>query len=61
MNFNLPQDSMWQLASTTGVVIHAYIAPAYIVGGILLAFFIIERLIDAAFPSTPTASPDHGT
>jgi len=60
MNFNLPSDAMAQMASTTSALIVSYASPAYIVIGILLAFFILERLIDAISPSHPTSSPDNG-
>lgn len=62
MNFTLPSDAMWQIASTTGGVIAAYISPAYIVMGVLLALYILERIFDAVSPSThSTGSPDSGT
>lgn len=58
MNFNLPTDAMSQFASTTSALIVAYASPAYIVIGVILSFFIIERLIAAIYPSTPTGSHD---
>lgn len=60
MNFSIPTDAMGQIGSTTSGLIVAYSTPAYIVIGMLLAFFVIERLIDAVYPSTPTGSHDSG-
>lgn len=63
MNFTLPPDAMTQIASTTTSLVASYAAPAYIIMGVLLAFYILERLIDAISPPPPhpTGSPDIGT
>lgn len=47
MNFTLPADTGAQLASTTTSIVVAYAAPAELIGGVLLAFLVLELIIDA--------------
>jgi len=55
MNFGLPDDAAFQIASSTGQLISAYSAPAEMIIGILLALYILERIIDS-FHTTPMQS-----
>jgi hypothetical protein len=59
MNFNLPPDTAWQIASTTSQVIAAYAGPAELIGGILLTFLVVELII-GALTSSPTQGHTSG-
>jgi len=57
MNLSLPADAGYQLASSTTQAIFAFAPPAIIVMGILLAFFILELVVDS-FHTTSTHSTE---